>query len=99
MLADGWYEALTPLQRALVDAAVRIGGGGAEDVLEREASRFGENGAYGAKAHFAKGLRALEARGIFRKDRVRYRDSWLTEDAARDLGLDYVPANPQEGLF
>lgn len=91
---------LSPLMRALVDAAERMGGGGREKDIYREAASRGESGRHGDDAHFAKGIRELETRGIFRSERMgEGRYWWLTEEAWRDRGHSGpAPASQQMGL-
>jgi hypothetical protein len=92
---------LTPLMGALVEAAERMGGGGREADLYRAAASEGETGRYGDAAHFAKGLRELEDRGIFRSTWLgSAKQWWLTDEAWRDRGhASPAPGHDQAGLF
>jgi hypothetical protein len=92
---------LSPLMRAIVDAAERMGGGGTDAELSREAASRGESGRDSDHAHFAKGYRELEARGILRRERMGDRLCWwLTETAWRERGHDGpMPGTQQMGLF
>jgi hypothetical protein len=92
---------LSPLMRAIVDAAERMGGGGTDAELSREAASRGESGRDSDHAHFAKGYRELERRGILRRERVGERLCWwLTEEAWRERGhAGSAPGTAQIGLF
>jgi hypothetical protein len=92
---------LTPLMWALVEAAERLGGGGRETELAREAAAHGESGHYGDDAHFAKGIRELEARGIFRGEiQGTARLWWMTDQAWLDRDHDGpAPGTQQLGLL
>ena len=92
---------LSPLMRAIVDAAERLGGGGTDAELSREAASRGESGRDTDHAHFAKGYRELEARGILRRERMGERLYWwLTDDAWRERGhAGPMPGLNQMGLF
>jgi hypothetical protein len=92
---------LTPLMRAIVEAAERLGGGGRDAELSREAASRGESGRDTDHAHFAKGYRQLEERGILRRDWQG--DAlcwWLTEQAWRDRGHGGpAPGTAQLGML
>lgn len=92
---------LTPLMRAIVDAAESMGGGGRDARLSHAAAARGETGHMGDHAHFAKGYRALEARGILRHETtISGLHWWLTEQAWREMGhRGPAPGTEQERLF
>lgn len=88
---------LTPLMAALVEAAEALGGGGRETDIVGQAASSGENGRYGADAHFAKGVRELETRGIFRGDRFGTARHWyLTDQAWAERGHTGPPPRTQQ---
>jgi hypothetical protein len=92
---------LSPLMLAVVGAAERMNGGGTDAELSREAASRGESGRDSDHAHFAKGFRELEARGILRREVMGRRLCWwLTEEAWRELGHDGpAPGTQQLGMF
>jgi hypothetical protein len=92
---------ITPLMLSAVEAAERLGGGGRESELAREAASRGETGRYGDAAHFAKGLRALRDRGIFRTERLGRAQMWyLTDQAWAERGHHGPPPRlSQEAMF
>jgi hypothetical protein len=92
---------LSPLMRQIVEAAERMGGGGTDADLSREAASRGESGYHGDHAHFAKAYRELEDRGILRRERMGDRLLWwLTEEAWRERGHGGPPPRTQQiGLF
>jgi hypothetical protein len=91
---------MTPLMTAIVDALEKLDGVADERGLAHMASLSGENGRYGAKAHFAKGVRALEVRGILTIVVVERRYWCFTEQAWRDRGhTGPAPRPVQEAMF
>jgi hypothetical protein len=92
---------LSPLMTAIVEAAERMGGGGRDSELSAEAASRGEGGRDTDHAHFAKGYRELEARGILRSEwfgSARY--WWLTAEAWADRGHEGpAPGTAQLGML
>ncbi len=92
---------LTPLMREIVEACERFGGGGRDAEISHAAAARGETGRVGDHAHFAKGYRELEARGILRRERtISGLYWWLTETAWRERGHEGdAPGTAQMGLL
>jgi hypothetical protein len=93
--------ALSPVMTAIVEAAERMGGGGRDAELSREAASQGEAGRDTDHAHFAKGYRELETRGILRSEwQGRARHWYLTAEAWEERGhTGPAPGTAQMGLL